>query len=318
MRSPRPHQIVVLGYLLAGGAWIALSDLAVERIGASPATVGLLQTLKGWGFVLATGSVLCLLLRRHLAEQERANRAREAGLRSVNRELERRVRERTADLESFIHSVTHDLRAPLRAMEGFAQALLEDCGERLDDTGREYARRIASSAGTVDALIRELLDYSRLSRADARPEELPLGALLRGAVAKREAEIPRRGSTVEIADPLPAVRAPGALLLRVVSNLPDNALKFVPPDREPRVRVWAEERRGRVRPWVEDNGIGIDPEHRERIFRVFERLQRAEEYPGIGIGLAIVERAVVRMGASVGVESEPGRGSRFWVELPGA
>ncbi|MEW6488282.1 MAG: HAMP domain-containing sensor histidine kinase [Thermodesulfobacteriota bacterium] len=318
MRSLQPHQTIVLGYLLAAGAWIALSDLAVALIAASPATVGLLQTMKGWGFVLATGSVLYWLLRQHRAEQERATRAREAGLRSANRELERRVRERTAELESFVHSVTHDLRAPLRAMEGFAQALVEDCGAQLDDAGREYARRIAASASTMDALIRELLDYSRLSREDVRPEELPLGAVLRAAVAKREDEIRQRGATVEIAEPLPAVRAPGALLLRVVTNLLDNALKFVAPGTVPRVRVWALAEGGRVRLWIADNGIGVPPEHRERIFRVFERLHGVETYPGLGMGLAYVQKAVERMGGTAGMEPEPGGGSRFWLEVPGS
>jgi signal transduction histidine kinase len=318
MRALQPHQRVVLGYLLAGGAWIALSDLAVVRIGVSPAAVGLLQTVKGWGFVLATGGVLYLLLRRHRAEQERVSRAREEVLETANRELERRVRERTADLERFVHSVTHDLRAPLRAMEGFAHALLEDCGPQLDDMGREYARRIAASASTMDALIRELLDYSRLSREDARPEDLPLAAVLRAALGKLEGEIRQRRASVEIAEPLPAVRAPGGLLLRVVSNLLDNALKFVSPGVAPRVRVGARAEGDRVRLWLADNGIGVPPEHRERIFRVFERLHGVETYPGLGMGLAYVQKAVERMGGAVGMEPEPGGGSRFWVELPGS
>ena len=121
-----------------------------------------------------------------------------------------------------------------------------------------------------------------------------------------------------VADPLPTVIGHGPTFAQVLANLVANAVKFVPPERTPEVRILAEPRDGQVRLWVEDNGIGIAPEHHERIFRVFERLHRAIEYPGTGIGLAIVRKAMERMGGRSGVVSEPGRGSRFWIELPRA
>jgi PAS domain S-box-containing protein len=245
------------------------------------------------------------LIRRSTVFDDTARRRAQEALRRAN-----------ADLEAFAYTASHDLRAPLRAMSGFAQALLEDFGDRLGEDGRDHARRVVDAAGRMDALVQDLLQYSRLSRADLSAVPVDLEKAVQAAVAEA-APLGQRG-LVSVEGPLPGVLAHEAALRQAVANLVANALKFVPPDREPRVRVRAEERDGRVRLWVEDNGIGIAPEHRERIFRVFERLHRAEEYPGTGIGLAIVERAIVRMGGAVGVESEPGRGSRFWVELPGA
>jgi signal transduction histidine kinase len=123
---------------------------------------------------------------------------------------------------------------------------------------------------------------------------------------------------VNLPGSLPRIKGHPTTLVQVVANLLGNAVKFVPPGMTPRVRVWAEERGERMRLWVEDNGIGIAPEHQERIFRVFERLHRRESYPGTGIGLAIVRKGMERMGGGCGVESAPGQGSRFWVDLPRA
>ncbi|MEW6488281.1 MAG: ATP-binding protein [Thermodesulfobacteriota bacterium] len=229
---------------------------------------------------------------------------------------EAELRRHRDDLEAFAYTVAHDLRAPLRAMSGFAQALREDFGDRLGEEGRDYAGRVVEGARRMDALVEDLLQYSRLARADLSAAPVDLGGAVQAAVADA-APLGQRGF-VTVEGPFPSILAHEAALRQVIANLVSNALKFVPPDREPRVRVRGEERDSRVRLWVEDNGIGIASEHRERIFRVFERLHRAEEYPGTGIGLAIVERAIVRMGGAVGVESEPGQGSRFWVELPGA
>jgi PAS domain S-box-containing protein len=238
-------------------------------------------------------------------------------------ELEERVAERTAqlgeansELEAFAYSVAHDLRAPLRAMQGFSQALIEDYGDRLDAAGRDYAERISGAASDMDLLIHDLLAYSRLSREELKIEPVGLEPAVTEAQAQIGATLRERGGRISVEAPLPEVMGHRGTLVQVTANLLGNAIKFVAPDVEPSVRVWTEPREGCIRLWVKDNGIGIAPEHQERIFRVFERLHGRETYPGTGIGLAIVHRGVERMGGRVGVESAPGRGSRFWVELP--
>lgn len=238
-------------------------------------------------------------------------------------ELEQRVATRTAELQSsnealeaFAYSVSHDLRAPLRAVQGMADALREDYAEKLDVTGQDYLRRVAEAAARMDGLIQDLLAYGRLSRADLKPEAVNLASVASEALEQLQSEIARSGAQVTVAEALPVVIGHRATLLQAVANLLSNAIKFARTDVPARIRVWSERRAGRVRLWVEDNGIGIDPEYHERIFRVFERLHGVETYPGTGIGLAIVRKGMERLGGQSGVESKPGEGSRFWIELP--
>jgi PAS domain S-box-containing protein len=234
-------------------------------------------------------------------------------------QLEQRTRElqeANAALEAFGYSVSHDLRTPLRNMQSLANALEEDYADHLDAGGRDFCRRIIAAARKMDTLINDLLAYSRLSRSD-----LPLARVdLNGVLAEVQAalaEVIRDGAAqVTVEGPLPVVFGHRPTLVQVVTNLVSNALKFVAPGVRPRVRVHAEQRGEFVRLWVEDNGIGIAPNHQQRIFKVFERLHGEESYPGTGIGLAIVRKGVERTGGRAGVESEPGQGSRFWVDLP--
>jgi len=263
-------------------------------------------------------------LQERVKETERLNRIL-AGLlgdlQVTNRRLEtatRSLQRANEELEAFAYSVSHDLRAPLRAMQGFASALLEDYGDRLDAVGRDYANRIVAAAQHMDTLIEDLLSYSRLSRIEVKLRPVSLEQVVGEVLAQLEGEIRRRKARIRVEKPLPEVMGHQPILVQVLSNLLSNALKFVAPDRSPRVRVWAEESGERVRLWVEDNGIGIASGDQERIFRIFERLHGIEKYPGTGIGLAIVKKGVEHMGGRAGVESEPGRGSRFWVELEGA
>jgi PAS domain S-box-containing protein len=219
------------------------------------------------------------------------------------------------ELEAFAYSVSHDLRAPLRAMEGFANALLEDYGDHLDSVGQDYARRVVSAAQHMDALIQDLLAYSRLSRSALKPSAVNLDSVLGEVLHQFNPDVQKTGAQIRIERPLPEVMGDHATLVQVLSNLISNAIKFVQPGVKPGVNIWAEEKHGRVRLWVEDTGIGIAPEYHDKIFRIFERLQGVEAYPGTGVGLAIVKKGMERMGGQAGVDSTPGRGSKFWVEL---
>ena len=229
-------------------------------------------------------------------------------------ELELRVVERTAELDAFAYSVAHDLRAPLRAMHGFADAVQEDYGEKLDDAGRDYLTRIVKSAKNMDSLIQDLLSYSRIGRDKVEFTGIPLAELVKECVADLHHEIQSRGAKVEVQVPPLTVLGHKATLRQVVLNLVSNALKFVAPGTVPDVRIWAVARRGIVELCVRDNGIGIAPEHRDRIFNVFERLHAAETYPGTGIGLSIVKKGLASMQGSISVESE-GNGSTFHARL---
>jgi signal transduction histidine kinase len=238
-------------------------------------------------------------------------------------ELEERVAERTtqlqetnAELDAFAYSASHDLRAPLRAMHGFSRAILEDYSDGLDDTGKDYARRIVEAAERLDTQIEDLLSYSRLSREELKVKPFALERSVDEAVGLMKEAIVEREAAVVVERPLPAVLGHEPTLRTVVTNLISNGIKFVAPKERPRLRIRAEKRLGGIRLWVEDNGIGIPPEHLGRVFRVFERLQSVKQFGGTGVGLAIVRKGVERMGGRVGVESTVGRGSRFWIELP--
>jgi len=240
---------------------------------------------------------------------------------SLNELLEKRVVELTESnraMETFSYSVAHDLRAPLRAMVGFARALLEDYGPKLDAPGQEFAHRIVESAKRMDNLIWDLLSYSRLSREEITPVEVNLRAAVDEALKRCERELREKQAEICVETPLANVWAHKGVLVQMLMDLISNSLKFVDAGVKPRVRIGTEEGDACVRLLIQDNGIGIASEHHERIFRVFERLHGAEEYPGTGIGLANVRKAAERMGGRVGVESQLQQGSRFWVELPKA
>lgn len=244
-------------------------------------------------------------------------------LRSYAEELEARVRTRTAtlreanaELEAFTYSVSHDLRTPLQFVRGFAEAIRADAESSLSAANRDYLLRIIRAATRMDTIIQDLLSYSRLSRADLQLTDVSLDAIVTDVLANFHTLIRQAAARVTVDGPLPSVRADRTGLFQAVSNLVSNALKFSRPGQAPQVRIRAETAQGAVRLWVEDDGIGIDSRHHERIFKLFERLHSPSEYPGTGIGLSLVRKAVRRMGGACGVESNPEVGSRFWIEFP--
>lgn len=236
--------------------------------------------------------------------------------------LEERVRERTSELRealqelgAFAYSVAHDLRAPLRAMTSLSDLVVADYADRLDESGRDYLGRISQAARKMDRLIQDLLEYSRLTRAEIHLGPVDLDAVADEVLKELSGEIRERRAALSVERPLGWVFGNELPLRHVILNLLSNALKFVPEGIDPEIRIWTEPRGKHVRLWIEDKGIGIPAEHQQRIFGLFERLHPDEAFPGTGIGLAIVRRAMERLKGKAGVESAPGQGSRFWVEL---
>jgi signal transduction histidine kinase len=237
--------------------------------------------------------------------------------------LERRVQERTAklqelvvELETFSYSVSHDLRAPLRVMAGYAQIILDDHARDLPAEVYNYVKRIAASAEKMDRLTQDVLAYTRLTRGEITLEPVNLDDAVR-EVIDQYPQLAHSHKSIQLKSPLGTVIAHGPSLQQALSNLIGNALKFSRPGVRPRVMIHSRTSRDRVRLGVRDNGIGIQSADLARIFRIFERAS-SQEVPGTGIGLALVKKAAERMSGRVGVRSKPGVGSEFWIELPAA
>jgi PAS domain S-box-containing protein len=284
---------------------------------------------------------------RRLSEQALLSAKNEIGRHAL--ELEQVVTKRTAELratigelEGFSYSVSHDMRAPLRAMQSYAHFLVEDYGGRLDERAVNYLHQIMRSAVRLDRLIQDVLSYTKILHAILPIGDVNMDHLVRDIIDSLPDGQPIKPE-VHIKGALPHVMGNEALLGQCVSNLLSNGVKFISPGTTPSVEIWAEETalteagngetggnppvpspaqqpgseggRASVKVFFRDNGIGIAPEDRERIFRLFERIHPPTEYEGTGIGLTIVRKAAERMGAQVGFDSEPGKGSKFWIQL---
>lgn len=246
--------------------------------------------------------------------------AAESQLRRHAQDLEHQVNDRTAklreiigELETFSHTVAHDLRAPIRALTGYCEALTEDYSAELPEEAKDIISRLNGACARLDLLTNDILEFSRVSRQEIHLGPVNLDALISDALFLQAAP----PGAIKVRRPLLPVLAQRTLLQQCIANLIDNALKFIPVGMKPDIIIRTDPAPpGKVRIVVEDKGIGIAPEVQRKIFGIFERGTSSTSYSGSGIGLAIVDRALQRMGGACGVESEMGVGSRFWLELP--
>jgi len=243
-------------------------------------------------------------------------------LRTLNQELEQRVSDRTqelqaanADLESFSYSVSHDLRAPLRAVDGFCRMFIEDFGAGVPPEGRELLDKVCAGAVRMNQLIEDLLRFARFSRQPLQTRPVQMNALVQRVVANFQEQVRASGVQLQIPD-LPDCVADGPLLEQVFTNLFSNAVKFTGGRPQPRIEVGAFREAAEQVYFVADNGVGFDMQYADRLFGVFQRLHSQTEFEGTGIGLSIVHRVIRRHGGRIWAESAPQKGAKFYFSLP--
>jgi signal transduction histidine kinase len=232
-----------------------------------------------------------------------------------SRGLSMDLKMRNEELESFFHAMSHDVRAPLRAIQGFVQLLQTGEAERLSPQGRNDLDQIQAVVRQMQETMNGLVEFARVEYGNRHLQPLSLDLLVRRCVAQFEREIEQRQAHVVIEDPLPQVRGNAALLTSAVTNLLSNALKFVEPGTKPCIMIRSHVAHQVCRLEIEDNGIGIAPKDQERLFKPFAQLHGSEVYEGVGLGLATVRKALELMGGRSGVTSAPGQGSVFWLEV---
>ncbi|HLQ67522.1 MAG TPA: ATP-binding protein [Candidatus Limnocylindrales bacterium] len=330
----RVHALVVLGALLGSiGVSFALSTWLQRRI-AQPVLVLAkaaravserkdysirVETVSDDELGLLAGAFNDMLA--EIQERDTALRSSEGRLRQLNAELEQRVAARTIELETsnkeleaFSYSVSHDLRAPLRAIDGFSKALLEDCGEALGETGTRHLERVRNATRQMGLLIDDLLNLARLSRAELRREPVDLGAVGQEIAASLEQAQPERKVSFVLA---PDLRADGdSQLLRVVlDNLLRNAWKFTSKHPTGRIELGQTGTNGRRVFFVADDGAGFDMAHADLLFAPFQRLHRQSDFEGTGVGLATVQRIIHRHGGRLWAEGAVDKGATFYFTL---
>jgi PAS domain S-box-containing protein len=264
---------------------------------------------------------------RDITDRKNAERAlaqAQTDLKAHADTLEKTVAERTeilnktiGELEAFSYSLSHDLRAPLRAIRALTEIVLEEEAKEMSPAARDLLQKVVHSAQRMDRLVQDVLSFSQVSRQEIQLSTVDVEKLVRELIQER-AEFQSPKAEITIANPLLPMRGHEASLTQCVTNLLSNAVKFVARGVIPQVRIHTDTVGDNVRLWFEDNGIGIDKVSQAKLFGLFQRQHAAQEYEGSGIGLSIVKKAIERMGGRVGVESAPGRGSRFWIDLPKA
>jgi light-regulated signal transduction histidine kinase (bacteriophytochrome) len=262
-----------------------------------------------------TGAVVVF---RDITELKKA----EDEIAALNRDLEARVAERTAELESanqgleaFAYSVSHDLRAPLRAINGLSQILIEDHGSQLDAEGMRVLGMVRDSIDHMNQLIDDILKFSRVGRADLTNSEIDMERLFREVFAELR-PLYLDGDPMLVIEPMPATQGDAAMIRQVVVNLLSNALKFSRTRERARIKVGGFVDDDEVVYFINDNGVGFDIEHAHKIFGVFQRLHSGRDFEGAGIGLAIVKRIVTRHGGRVWADSKLNQGATFYFSQP--
>ncbi len=265
------------------------------------------------------GEDVILAVTRDITERKRI----ENELEEYRKHLEDLVKKRTEELEAknkelevFTYSVSHDLKAPLRGIDGYSRLLVEDYGDRLDEEGLLFLNNVRHGTAQMNQLIEDLLSYSRMERKEIQAISIDLDSVIDILLSQREHEIETRRIKISVTLPFTTIHADSETLRQVLGNYLDNAIKFLNPEIPGRVTVGGTEDQGSWTLWVRDNGIGFDPQYHDRIFDIFQRLHRAEDYPGTGIGLAIVRKAVERINGRVWAETALGEGSTFYVSIP--
>ncbi len=276
--------------------------------------------------VEVAGEKIFTVILRDITEREAAEaelNAAQEKLSHYTEDLQKTVAERTAELQETVHSleaicyhIAHDLRAPLRSMEGFSSLLASSYAKVLDERALDFLGRISNSASQMDNLIGDLLAYGRIGHVDLPFGWHKLDEVVGRVLAHLSEEVRAKAATVQVQPAMPEIWANATLLEQILINLVCNALTYVAPGVVPSIQIGASTNEHSVTVFVRDNGIGIAPEYHQKIFQVFERLHDSSLYPGSGIGLAIVQKAVQRMGGQIHLESQLGRGSCFSVELP--
>jgi PAS domain S-box-containing protein len=247
-----------------------------------------------------------------------ARKSAEHEITVLNEQLSLRVNDLTEinkELEDFNYSISHDLRAPLRSIASLTQVVRSQFDKTLSSEAYDYMGRVENAAKYMDKLLIDLLDYSRLSRSEMELGVVDLESAIGDILFSIDQEVCACNAKVEVQHPMGYVVGHPATVRQILYNLIANGMKFVAEQQHPHIRIWAERRNQFVRVWVADHGIGIAPQFHEKIFGLFQRLHPQSSYPGTGVGLALVQKGVGRMGGHIGVESEPGKGSRFWFEL---
>ncbi|MEZ5643883.1 MAG: PAS domain-containing protein [Burkholderiaceae bacterium] len=310
-----------------GGVIRALDDYLAGRVPAYRVEFRLRTREGHWKWVLSMGQIEAWsteglplrLLGTHTDID--ALKSAESTLREIDATLEARVGERTAELsaayrelETYAYAVSHDLRAPLRVLSGYSQALLEDCGDVLQGQARAYLDRINQSAARMGDLIEGILALSRSSRGELRHDRVDISTLARQRLSQL-AEETGRSVAFDVEDDL-VVNGDRRMLSSVLTNLIDNAWKYTGSTPFPSIQVRACEHEGLRGFRVVDNGAGFDMRHAEKLFKPFQRLHRDDQFPGIGVGLATVQRIVHRHGGQISVKASPGAGAAFCVVLP--